>query len=137
MSTQVESQVQATTKPDFGKGRYSYLMESVFEDAQAILKMSPKGAEKLARAIATEVGSLMKDANAVVKVGKSLSKDGKVSVSEACKLKGVTLTRNMAILRALDYISSAGKFSIMWSTTSWRFTTSITEYLAEMDSAEE
>lgn len=128
-----EAQVQATTKPDFGNGKYSQFCEDVYADAQTILHMSPKAAEKLARSMATEIGGYMANQAAVVKVGKTLSKSARVTISEASKLKGVMLTNNLAILRALDYIATAGKFSILWSATNWRFTTSVTEYIASVE----
>lgn len=133
MPTQVESQTQDAVKPDFGKGRYSQFCEDIYDDVQTILKLSPKAAEKLTRSMATEIGKYMAETPVTVKVGKSIDKNARVTVAEAAKLKGVTLTNNLAIIRALDYIATAGKFSILWSATNWRFTTSVTEYLASIE----
>lgn len=129
MSTTVATQgVQAPSKPDFGKGKYSMLMETVWEDTQVLFHISSKAAELLAKSIATELGLLLSNARAEIKVGRTI-KEGRVTLSEAAKLKGVPMTNNIAILRTLQYINESGMYHIVWAKTEWKLVSSLVEYL--------
>lgn len=130
-NTSASAQPSAPVKPDFGNGRYSPLMEEVYNDAQVVFGITPVQAEKLARGIATELGAIMASAPVEVRLGK-LSKDGKLTIAEASKLKGFTLTYNIAALRALHYAGDAGKHGFSFGATKWRTAGSLAKMLSEL-----
>ena len=107
------------TKPDFGNGRYSALMEEVWHDSQTVFKLESEKAEKLARQIASDLGAIMANQPVSVKMGK-VNNDGKLTISEACKVKGITLTNNIYVLRALFYAGDAGKHGFSFGDTIWQ-----------------
>jgi len=113
-ATRIESHVQ----PDFGTGRYSALMGEVYDDAQIIFKLTPEKAEKLARQVASDVGAIMASASVSIKLGK-VNKDGKLTIAEAAKLKGVTLTNTLYALKALHFAAEAGMNGFNWKYTQW------------------
>ena len=135
MDTQTSNATQSTTqqvKPDFGAGRYSALMESSYNDAMAIFGLESAQAEKLARQIGSDFGAAMRSAIADCKVGKSISKDGKVTLSDAAKVKGVTATNALVAMRALDFASQSGKFGFSWRATKWETAGTLKEYLESL-----
>lgn len=106
---------------DFGNGRYSPLMRESFKAAKTIFKFNEAQAEQLARQIGSDFGAAMRDTIASSKISKSLSKDGKVSLSEAAKCK-TTATDSLMAMRALQFASEAGKFGFSYGKTSWTAT---------------
>jgi hypothetical protein len=131
MSNVTAQSVEVKVKPDFGNGRYSALMEEVFHDGQTVFNLSSEKSEKLAKAIATELGSIMASQRVDVKLGKA-NKDGKLTISEACKLKGFTITRPIGALRALHYAADAGKNGFSFANTKWQPVAWLTEYFTEL-----
>ena len=121
--TTIEHPANSTTKPqaaiDFGNGRYSPLMVEAFKDAKTIFAFNDKSAEKLARQIGSDFGAAMQNTIAASKIGKALSKDGKVTLSEAAKAK-VTVTNALLIMRAMAYCNEAGKYGFMFAKTNWK-----------------
>lgn len=137
MSTQtIASNVSAQTvessdKPDFGNGRYSALMQECFDDARRIFKLANDKAEKLARQIASDFGAIMASAPVEVRLGK-LNKDSKLTLSEASKVKNVTLTNTIYALKALHFANEAGKNGFISGRTTWVTSESLTRYLASL-----
>lgn len=130
MSTQAIAQTAQTvapSRPDFGSGRYSGLMETVYDDSQVIFRITKEQAEKLARQVASEVGAIMRNAQVDVKTGKA-SKDGKITLSEAAKMKGVSMTFALTSLKALHFAAEAGKNGFLWAKTQWEVSASLREY---------
>lgn len=125
--------VSSNKRPDFGTGKYSALMEEVFDDAQAIFKLTPLAAERLARDIASDVGAIMASAPMSIKTGK-ISKDGKMTISEACKVKGITITNTLLALKALHYAAEAGMNGFSFGKTEWTPIKQLSEYFAEIES---
>lgn len=130
-STTAKPEVKLT-KPDFGQGRYSKLMEETFQDSQIIFGLSPAVADILAREIASEFGKLMAGQKVDIKFGK-VNKDNKVTISEACKLKGFTLTPQMHTLVALNYAGQAGKNGFSFGKTQWVPIEAISDYFADLE----
>lgn len=115
-------------RPDFGNGRYSPLMDEVYDDSQTVYKLSPDKAEKLARKIATDLGAIMASQPVEVKLGK-MNKDGKLTISEASKLKGFTVTLPIFALKGLHYAAEAGKNGFSFADTDWKPSNQMSEYL--------
>jgi len=118
-STIKQAPVAKQVPIDFGNGRYSPLMSESFKDAKVIFGMNDKSAEKLARQIGSDFGAAMQDTIAASKIGKALSKDGKVTLSEASKAK-VTVTNALYLMRAMSFCNDAGKYGFSFSKTSWK-----------------
>lgn len=122
---------QKSTKPDFGSGRYSSLMEECWHDSQTVFKLTSEQAEKLARQIASDFGAAIRNAPVTVGV-RATGKDNKLTLGEACKVKGVTGTNALHCLRALHYAAEAGKFGFSYANTGWKTVGTIAEYLANL-----
>src|SRR6267142_1566138 len=106
----VKSSAEAVkVEVNFGAGRYSPLMQSVYNQSQVIFKIDQKQAEKLARQVAADFGAAMKNIVAEAKIGKSINKDGQVTLSEASKVKGITCTNALFAMQTLSWCSDAGK----------------------------
>ena len=118
---------------DFGNGRYSALMTEVFDDAQKVLQVDEKTAEKIARQVSSDLGAIMSGAVVKVKVG-SINKDGKITLSEAAKLKNVTMTDSLLILKALSYAAEAGKNGFLYARTQWKANEDLTKAIARFES---
>ena len=132
--TQIQSnttQSQAPARPNFGEGRYSPLMEECYDDAMLIFKLDSLKAEKLAHAIAREIGDIMAHRPVEVKLGK-VNKDGKLTIAEACKVKGVTMTYPIFALKALFYANEAGKNGFMRNFTDWKPVKSLVDYFEKL-----
>jgi hypothetical protein len=146
MSTQVAVQIDTLVNapveklvPNFGAGRYSPLMKSVFEQSQVIFKLTPEQAEKLARQVAADFGAGMKNVQAEAKIGKSINKDGQVTLSDASKVKGITCTNALFAMQSLAWCMEAGKHGFQWSGTQWALSVNsdkslppFTKYLSEL-----
>lgn len=129
-----QGEVETGLRPDFGQGRYSPLMDEVYDDAQTIFQLSPQTSEKLAKAVARELGAILANQPVEVKLGKT-NKDGKLTISEACKVKNVTMTYPIFALKALNYANEAGKNGFIRNSTSWVVSPSLTKYFTELDNA--
>lgn len=129
----IETVTDSTQAISFGEGRYSPLMAESFKDAKAIFGLSDKAAEKLARQIGSDFGAAMRGTIASTKLGKAITKDGKVTLSEAAKQKGVTLTNALSALRALDYANGAVKMGFNRNQTKWSVNKELGEYLETLN----
>lgn len=105
--------------PNFGAGRYSDLMATLYKQAQKLFGLSEEQAEKFARDAATTHGAAMADARIDAKAGKA-SKDGKVTLSEASKVKGVTSKPCLALMHAIQWVGDAGKHGVSYGGTKWK-----------------
>lgn len=110
--------IDSTKAVDFGNGRYSPLMTESFKSAKTVFGFDDTQAERLARQIGSDFGAAMRDTIASSKIGKALSKDGKVSLSEAAKCK-TTVTNALLAMRALQFASEAGKYGFSYGKTDW------------------
>ena len=116
----------------FGSGRYSAFTIEVYKDSQTVFGLDEAQAEKLAKAIVTEVGAHFAKSQASFKVG-SLNKDGKVTLAETVsKLKGITASNNITALRALQYANEAGKNGFSRKATSWEPVETLKTYLLSL-----
>lgn len=123
--------VTQTERPDFGNGRYSALMNEVYDDAQVIFKLDSAKSEKLAQAIARELGAIMAAQPAEIRLGK-VNKDGKLTISEAAKVKNVTLTNSIYALKALHFAAEAGKNGFVWAETQWKVNAGLIRYFESL-----
>lgn len=122
---------QTIEKPDFGNGRYSALMQECYDDAQAIFKLEPSKAEKLARQIASDFGAIMAASPVEVKLGR-INKDSKLTISEASKVKNVTLTNTLYALKALHFANESGKNGFLSRRTTWVLQPNLVKYLESL-----
>lgn len=125
-----EQQKQATGS--FGNGRYSQLMSEIFEDSQVLLKLNEEQADKLARAVGRDFGAYMSTVKVEAKVSRSINKDGKVTLSEAAKMKGVTATIALEAMRVIQFMNEAGKFHILSRKTEWKLSSQFEEMIASL-----
>lgn len=118
-------------KPDFGNGRYSPLKEEVWHDSQVVFNISSEAAEKLANQIASDLGAVMANSPVKVKLGK-INDDGKMTISEACKVKGITMTNPLTALKALHFAGEAGKNGFSFGNTKWAPMQGLQTYLLSL-----
>jgi len=98
----------------FGKGRYFAIQCEVFKDIRRVFGFDQEKAIKVAKAVSTSLGGIFSTSQATVKgLDKPLNKDGQIkTISEACKVKNLPLTNEVALLRALDYINKDRSFHV-------------------------
>ena len=109
---------QNEVKPDFGRGAYSSLMSECYRDAMRVFRLESAQAEKFARQLATELGIIRSTAKVEAWTGKA-NKDGKVTLYEASKVKGVTMTNTLMAMKALSFANEAGKNGFSCGKTQW------------------
>lgn len=117
--------------PDFGKGRFSAEMERIYTGLIARFDIEPLKAEKIARQAASDAGEILANVSATFKVSK-VSKDGKVSITDAAKAKGVTVTNALMVARALQWIDDAGANGVSYGFTKWKLSAPLQGYVDEM-----
>lgn len=86
--------------PDFGKGKYSAIAESLFNSSQFFLGLTPVQAEKVAKSYASDLGRLNMSVDAV-KVAKP-SKEGTVTIRENGIVKKINCTPAMLVSVLVD-----------------------------------
>ncbi len=129
INTELRDIAEASVIPNFGGGRYSKFMESVYKDLTKACKLSPFKAEKIARMAAKDAGEASKNNVIGYKVGKP-NPDGKVSVREvADAVKNCAGTNALNIVHALQWAGDAGKHNVSFQLTKWTFTPSLQEWV--------
>lgn len=118
-------------KPEFGNGRYSAFIKESWTAAQTIFGLSSEEAEKLAKQMASDFGAHMAKAPITVKLG-AVNKDGKMTLSEASKVKGVIMTDALMAMKALAFASDAEKNGFSYGETAWQPKPELAEYLASL-----
>jgi hypothetical protein len=117
--------------PDFGKGRFSGEMERIYLGLIARFELPADKAEKIARQAASDAGEILANVSASFKVSK-VSKDGKVSITDAAKAKGVTVTNALMIARALQWIDDCPQNGVSFGFTKWKLSAPLQAYVDEM-----
>lgn len=133
-ATQLPAITTTTEKPEvsFGNGRYSPEMARIYSELQKQFGIAPEKAEKIARQVGADFGELMRNQSASIKVS-SANKDGKATIGESVtKLKGVTLTNPLMLVRALQWIAEAGKNGVSYGFTKWELIPPLKTYVAEL-----
>lgn len=118
--------------PNFGAGRYSDLMLTLYKQSIKLFGLPEKAAEKFARDAATTHGAAMAEAKIEAKVSKA-SKDGKVTLAEASKVKGVTSKPCLALMHAIQWIGEAGKHGVSYGLTDWKLDETLVAYVADLE----
>ncbi len=98
-----------TVQVEFGEGRYSKVMNELFNDSQRLLGLQIKQAEKLARSFGAELGRYQGDVQ--FKYGR-VSKDNKMTLREITTIKGLTVTYAIALARACVLLQEATGFGV-------------------------
>ena len=119
VETQVVPVLGKVKRPDFGSGRYSAEMGRLYDDTQKLFRFTTAQAEKFARQAASDAGEVLAKCIVEIKVGKANS-DGKATISEASKVKGISLTNALHLVRAIQWIGDAEKNSVSYGRTTWR-----------------
>lgn len=125
---------------DFGNGRYSPLQGEIFKDVKDFFGLSEKAADKVARRCARDFGDVMANHTTIglaqVKTGK-INKDGKLTIGEAAsKVKNVTQTYGILVIRMLNYINDSDMFGIDNNRnkgTKWQPVQQLTEWFAKLE----
>lgn len=125
MSTLLSTDTKEVSR--FGNGRYSALMQECYQDLQKVFKLSEPVAERVAKAIGSEIGAIMANQHVSIKLG-SINKDGKLNIAEAAKIKGVAVTNTLMTLRALQYANEAVKNGFNRNDTEWKPIPALAEY---------
>lgn len=94
-------------------------------------------ATAIARQAAQDVHNYLKGVERTFAIGK-VTKDGKVSLSDGCKVKGATMTKPMAMVKAADWIAQAEANYVSFGFTGWKITrmgneNSLAAYVEEME----
>lgn len=121
----IETEVK---RPDFGQGRFAFEMNRLYDATQKLFGFTEAQAEKFARQAASDAGAALKNANATLKVGKANS-DGKATISDASKMKGVTLTNALLVTHAISWIDDAGKHGVSYGKTKWTLAPELQKYV--------
>lgn len=98
----------ASTKPDFGQGRYSPVMEEFYGDLCRLTEIGSEAAEKAARELGRDLGRYFAGQSVAVKYGRA-NKDGKLNLAEAAKLKGVTMTHAITLAAMVAGVNDLNK----------------------------
>jgi hypothetical protein len=101
--------------------------------------ITPEASLAIARQAAQDVHNYLKGVERTFALGK-VTKDGKVSLSDGCKLKGATMTKPMALIKACDWIAQAEANYVSFGFTGWKVTrmgneNSLAAYVEEMEKA--
>lgn len=91
-------------EPDFGNGRYSTAMKELYQDSQRLLGLSPEHAKKLAEVFGSDLGRYAPKIE--FKFGRK-SKDGKITIRELSKMKDLTITNSISLMRAVQLLQEA------------------------------
>lgn len=109
-----QTKIELTLEQRFGKGRYYSIQCEVFKDSQRLFQYKPDVAEKIAKAVATQLGLLFKSAQVEVRgaMGK-VNKDGQLkTIAEFAKIKNVNMCPELQVIRAIDYCNNAHTYHI-------------------------
>ena len=97
-------------KVDFGAGRYSAVMAEACGDAHRLTDMDAETCEAFARQLGSYLGRATAGKPVTVTYGKT-TKDGKLTLKEACNIKGVTETKSMTLGRLLSKLNELAKLA--------------------------
>lgn len=114
----LETTTETSTKPNFGNGRYSAEMQRIYDACQSIFGIPADKAEKIAKQAGSDAGAAFRNVSATMKIGKA-GENGKVTIADASKAKGVTMTNPLAIVRAIQWAGDAGKNECSFGKTKW------------------
>jgi hypothetical protein len=128
----VETHEQSTVKVSFGNGRYSAVMEELYKDIQRIFNISAEQAEKVARQFGSDFGAAMASQPVSVKYGKKLSDDGKLTLAESCRAKGITATNSIMVARACDWVNTCKNFGVSYTDTQWKLSGLLDKWVNEL-----
>ena len=103
------SPVKINVAAEFGDGRYSNAMRELFHDSQRALGISQPQALKLAKAFGAELGR--HNAQSSIRFGK-VNKDGKITLSESAKLKGLTMTYAVSLAKLTTLLHEARTYGL-------------------------
>lgn len=120
------------TRPDFGQGRYSSEMSRLYDAFVKLFSIPPSVAEKIARQTGSDAGSIFRNATAEIRVSKA-NKEGLATISDASKVKGVALTNPLKLVRALQWITDAGKNGISYGHTKWALETDLASWVSKLE----
>jgi hypothetical protein len=112
----------------FGAGRYSAIMKSCYDECQSLFGIPADKAEKIARDLGSDVGTILNNVPTEIRISK-ISKDGKVSMADVSKIKGVTVTYPIAIARAIQWIGDAGKNGVSYGHSKWKLTQNLQDWV--------
>jgi len=118
MNATLENTTEVSTKPNFGNGRYSAEMQRIYDACQSIFGIEPAKAEKIAKQAGSDAGAAFRNVSATMKIGKA-GENGKVTIADASKAKGVTMTNPLAVVRAIQWAGDAGKNEVSFGKTKW------------------
>lgn len=118
-----------TQRPNFGEGRFSAEMERIYNACIKLFGLDESKAEKIARQAASDAGAALKAASASLSVSAARGKDKTVTISDASKVKGVTLTNALAVVRAIQWIDDAGKNFVSYGFTGWKLAPQVQEWI--------
>ena len=122
MNANTQTESTTATKVSFGNGRYSAVMEELYKDTQRLFGIAAPVAEKIARQFGSDFGAAMANQPVSIKYGKKLSDDGKLTLAESCRAKGITATNSIMIGRACAWANECRQFGISYSDTEWKLT---------------
>lgn len=112
-------------------GRYAKQQEQLFDEAQKLFGLTPAQADKFAIHAAQDAATALHSVSANFKIGKA-NDDGKATITDAAKQKGITLTNALHMVRAMQWIGEAGKNNISYGNTKWKLSEPLQKYVDEV-----
>ena len=106
------SEVSKITLGDFGNGRFSQAMSELFHDSQRLLSFTEEQAHVTARQLGVDAGPLLKQ-SVSLKYGKSVSKDGKMSLKEVTESGKLNATWSMHVGSVCAQLDAARKVGLV------------------------
>lgn len=128
---QRETDSKVSNEPDFGNGKYSPKMQKVYDKLVSLFNIDEVKAEKIAKQFAIDFGAAMKNIPVETKLGKANS-DNKGTLSEVSKVKGITYTNALNIVRATEWCDDAGKNGVSYGHTKWMLTPELLKYVESL-----
>lgn len=113
---------------EFAPGRYQLEKQRLAKAFVCRLGFTKEQAKFVADKAAEDAHNALRHAQVTIKVG-AAGKDGRTTISDASKIKGVVMTNPLMLVHVVEFIDGAGKHGISYGFTGWVLTQQLREYV--------